>query len=425
MRIWLHLALWLGFGWAAGACLQADDELSCGPGIRDASAVVQGNMPRPAFGQQVHSAGYGVCLTRLTDHVAHANAQAVHVGAGHQAFNADETLLMLRDGHVVRADDGAAVARLPQADGVWLWSSVTPQVAHAVRGHQLLAYDLVRAEARTLRDFAGSYARLLAETALGEPSTEGAQLMLGAQLDQAAGAAKVMLRVSLADGQVLSATPVEPDEVGRFLSPRWLQVLPDGRGFLAGWPRANAGQRFAGVELFDEAGRFVRQVDAQDSGGAVARDATGAQWFVHVLSDAASGHRLVKTPLTTASGALSFAAPQPLLWLNLAHSAQVSCLSWGHDHCVMAINAEDESVPLDGEIVRVSLASRPEAPVVERLVKHHSAPEGVFVHSLERCPLAPAVVLPHPTLDRSGGRVLFASNWGEHCFAELYMLRLF
>lgn len=428
-----RVAKTFGLGWlcawalSCGANAPGESQECALGGLRTTQPVAPVVAERPALQTLMTTPAYGVCMSRVSDHIAHDDPAAVHLGARHQAFNADESTVMLRSRQVMRLSDSAFVGQLPQADSVWVWSPTQATKAYAFTGTQLQAYDYASASLAVIRDFAGPYERLLAETSLGEVSRGGRRLVVAAHVAAASGGGKVLLQIDPRSGEVVSATPIAADNVQRHISPRWLQALPLGQGFLAGWPRAGVGERFAGVELFNDNGEFVRQIDAADEGGDVALDPEGAQWFVHLAlghGKDARLHHLVKTPLTSALGAFDGGASQALLALPVAHHAQISCTAWGQDSCVVAINQADATQPLDGEIVRVFLHSQPHDPQVQRLVQHQSVPQGVFQHSLQDCPLPPAVVLPQPSLDRAGRRVLFSSNWGPHCFAELYMLRL-
>ena len=396
------------------------------PSANECVAAAQGDgLARPPLQVPIATADPSACIKRVTDHVGHDNPVTVHTGSRHQALNADESLALLRSGHVMRLADSAFVAQLPAADSLWLWSPQKPAVAYAFVGKELRSYDMVAKNHAVIVNFSGIYERLLSETQLADPSSDGSKLVLGVQLLGVAGGGKSILQVNLENGSIISSTSIQPDEVGRYLSPRWVQMLPQGKGFLVAWPRTGL-SRQAGIELHDAQGIFVRQVDSEGIAGDVAVTPDGTQWFVYTAPDPSGpgGQVIVKSSLTDAQGRPSSVSSQSLVRLDVSLQAQITCLARGQSFCVVATSKAPADIPHAGEIFRLHLDSRLSAPRLEPLLKHHSAPSGVYRHSEADCPLAPAVVLPHPSLDRSGHHVLFASNWGDHCFAELYMLRL-
>jgi hypothetical protein len=398
-------------------------------GCASPAADCAGEFSRPAPGlagerpalRERGADGDSACVMRLSDHQAHDEPLAVHVGSRHQAWNADQSAILLRRGQVLRVSDSAIIGQMPPADSIWVWSPRDRARAYAAMGIRVVAYDFQR---ETLTDVVRleGHARILAETQLGEPSDDERTFVVVAEgLD----GGKQILQLDLTSGRVRAVTDIPRDDVGRALAPRWVGALPAGHGFLVGWPARVPRQVVHGVERFDGNGRSLRRLTDDTVPGDIAVDADGAPWFVHV-----SHNEIRKTPLDRPEE-----PPVTVLALPVASQAQLSCLARGKNFCVLATTA-DPAVPgalpgavtggpPPGEVVQVVLTGTADGEAAwRRLVAHASDPMGIYRHADTVCPLPPSAVLPSPSLDRRGTHVLFASNWGDHCFAEAYVIEL-
>ncbi|MCG5054264.1 MAG: hypothetical protein KA712_14970 [Myxococcales bacterium] len=409
------------------ACGDDGADARCGAGL--ASAVPVGedaDAGRPPLQVLAQDPTFGACGVRVSDHIGHQNPIAVHHGSRHQAFNADGSLVMLRSGQLLRLRDSVIVSTLPAADSAWLWSPDEPDEAFALRGAQLVVHDARQNATRVVLSLPAPYQGWVPETAtFGVDRTTHETLLVAVRDD----GGKVLLRVDTARGALVPVLDVPRDELQAIPAPRWVSLLPGAQGSLVAWPREGEGARFAGVELFDREGRFLRQVTKDRPAGDVAEDGAGSLWFVYALAPhqgPVTHHHLVKTRLGSVRGVVGNGETLPLLTLDLERQVEVSCLAHGQDFCVFSTSADEgaSAAPLAGELIKVDLGSTPDAPLFARLAQHRSRPAAVFAQPSSACPLSPTTVLPHPSLDRSGTRLLFGSNWGNNCFAELYMLQL-
>ncbi|MDX2020279.1 MAG: hypothetical protein SF187_08555 [Deltaproteobacteria bacterium] len=383
-----------------------------------ATAVVSGGgMERPPLGAPTTEPAFGPCVERVSDHIGHHDNTAVHVGARAQAFNADGTVVLLRNGQVLRLSDKVLVGQFPSADSAWVWSPENANVAYAILGNAVVAFDYV-AQAQTVVQRFARYQRLLSESGLSLPSRQN-QWALGGELPQTneAPAVKELFLWNANTQATTSAVVVSPDVVGRVFSPRWMQAVPSGEGLVVAW--APGDQPFSGIELYDQQGARVRQLMSQTPVCDVALDARLKSWLVCVepAGNAAPAFTIAKHALSVAP-----APAEPLLGVAIDHAVELSCAAHGTDTCVMGVTGGNSETPFAGEVTAFSLNGRVDAPAVWRLAHHNSALAAITSQSVVNCPIEPSAVMPHATLDRTAQRVLFGSNWATNCFAELYLI---
>jgi hypothetical protein len=373
---------------------------------------------RPALGTQTTDPLFGPCVQRVSDHVGHANNMAVHAGARAQAFNADGSVVLLRSGQVLRLADKALVGQFPIVDSGWVWSDTDAQVAYAIRGNALVRYNFVAATESVVQRFA-RYVRLLGESGLALPSRQK-HWALGGELPQT-GEDAAGKELFVWDENTQATTPavvIPPDAVGRVLSPRWLQAVPSGGGWVVAW---GPGTRpFSGVELYNEQGRRQRQILAETPVCDVALDATMTSWLV--CAQAAEKQGAFEFAISKHALGATVSPPVVLLSMSMEHAVEISCAAHGTDTCVMGVTGGHPQTPFAGEVTAFSLQSSLTHTAVWRLAHHFSASSAVTSQTAVACPIEPSAVMPHATLDRTARRVLFGSNWATHCFAELYMI---
>jgi len=145
-------------------------------------------------------------------------------------------------------------------------------------------------------------------------------------------------------------------------------------------------------------------------------DSHGIERLVTVRASAEGRAELWEQPLTGTAGArllLAFGRFQPVV---------VSCKASHSDWCVVSTGDAEDGAVLANEVLLVSLTSSEAAPELRRVAHHRSRPAFVTEQSREACPIAPDAVRAEASSNDDGSRVFFSSNWGEHCFGELYLV---
>jgi hypothetical protein len=90
--------------------------------------------------------------------------------------------------------------------------------------------------------------------------------------------------------------------------------------------------------------------------------------------------------------------------------------------CVVANMREDEN--LTGALFLLRFSETSNVPVVTHLLNHKSRLHAITGHSVEACATTPTAAWPRPDLSADGRTLLFSSNWGDNCFAELYAVHI-
>jgi hypothetical protein len=381
---------------------------SCGSAPAADAVVRAADDPRPELRALFHEQPFGSCLLRVSDHVAHAHAEVVHSGPRQQAFNADGSLVLLRSRQVMSSGDSSIFTEVPAAETAWVWHPQNPMWLYALRGTALLRFDLASGAEQLVREFA-EYRSLVTSFGLPEPARPEAEMALVGMT--ATGGCQV-LSVAAETGSTKAIVNCQEDSVGRGRVPRWAALTPNADAMVVDWGESGS-DRYRGVELFDEGGGFKRQLASNVAAADVALDGDDTAWLVYTRYGEQSGIDAVS--LDRASEAVQ------LLALQAHQNATISCRALGTSSCVVSTHGTDPSGPhpLDEEVFRLALSSRSAAPEVDRLAHHRSRPE--FVSSTAaNCTVAEQAVLPRASQSRDGRQVLFGSNWGQHCYGELY-----
>ncbi len=381
----------------------------CGSPVASPDAMIPEVVrPRPARGFLHEDPALGGCLSRVSDHEALGD-EAAQAAPGRQAFDPSGTRVLLASGAVLDTERFAPVAELPHAPGVW--APDAPGTAYFVDASSLVAFDVDSGSQHEVASFP-EYSKLDTSAGLRNPSAHGRSIALvGAR------AADGVYEIFVWDfaKREKSAVVVGPvDAVLRATAPRWAAVSPSGRWVVVGWPDAGSAYEH-GVEVYAADMSFHAHRSDSTLAADLAMDDDGVEWLVDVRSGG-SGLSLVKS-------ALDDGRTTSLLALDWFENARIACRAVHTDACAVSTQGDlgGSWHPFQDEIFTVALGSRADAPVVERLLHHESAPEFVAAQPEESCGLSPEAVLPNPVLARDGRQVLFTSNWNAHCFGELYL----
>lgn len=404
----------------------------CGTPLTDAQrSVDEPDRERPPSRLTHQDPALGACMERATDADALGVLDPAHASERRQPFNADLSRVLLRTGHVLDAESFRVLARAPSEtdDGTvhgWRWSDGDPTELFGTRGNELVRFDIDSGEISLAARF-DEYVALDHEASAGDPAG-GALALVGVRPSDGA---REIFRFEL-NGKRKSAPLVAPlDTVNRPQRPAWTALSPSARWLLIAW-HDGGDERFRGVEAFDENLRYAGHVSSGRGSGDVARAADGSEWYVDFSIEAhssQSGPDVRKYRLPNgfdAARAGDADAVVGLLSVDWFHDLRVSCRADRSDWCVLSTNGDNASgwQPFEDEVFRLHLDSTVEAPVVERLAHHRSAPAFIGSHSVEQCPLSPDAAEPRAVASRNGATVLFASNWERHCTAELYAIHL-
>lgn len=374
--------------------------------------VAEAALPRPELGVRALDPALGGCVTRVTDHLHVGQREASHRGSSRQAWNADASLLVMRDGRIVDAHSFETRAMLPDRAG-FIWSVAEPNTLFAVRDNFMDRIDVSTGQADAVA--VDLLTRIDARVAFHDLADDGRTTTLAGP-DRSGGYTLLVYDVKAG---VLGSLPAPLDAVGQPLVPHWVRVTPSGRYVVVAWP-SRGEARFEGVESFDRRFRYLGKVTTGFGHGDLVRDRAGAEWYVDFAPEARHGAAYVVKHRVAPAGAESV----PLLRIAWSNSVFISCRARGVSFCALSFYASEQGAhhPLKDEVALLALDSRPERPNIERLAHHRSDPAAVAHHAAAACPLGTSATLPELSLEPRGGKIVFTSNWEGHCFAESYVV---
>ncbi|MGE0454786.1 MAG: hypothetical protein AB7O37_10230 [Vicinamibacteria bacterium] len=357
----------------------------------------------PVAGAAYRDPAFGSRIVRVSDALDAWNAAdegtltaIVHEYATMRPFNSDASrLLLIHQSYFALYDGSGRFLRdLPpgefHARSEPRWSRSDPDLLYYVNGNRLKSYDVASATARVVAEF-NEYAEVSGH---GESdlSADGRHLVL-------AGDGRYVFVAELrADGSA-SRGPVL-DTGGRGFDQ--LQVTPD-NNVLIGWYE-RGGSRYQGVELFDGALRFSRQVARATGHMDVRRDLDGQE--VLLIANAADPAPICDNGVVKVR--LADGQESCLVRFDWRLALHVSAPEAGDFFFVSTHDAADPS-PGEGwraftnEILQVAL----DGSEVRRLAHHRSRPSNAYWWT------------PRVSASADGRRLVFSSNYGLPATAGL------
>src|SRR5262249_23312452 len=137
-----------GLGWmiitilvCAGARFPSTaNAANCQPTITDPSLVIpQPNTPKPALGVQVVDPTYGTCYKRISDAGVLGYDHPVPTYSQLQAWNADQSKIMLVSGDILNAD---YTWYKKVGVGNFRWSPIYPNIGYYSTGNEFVQIDI-------------------------------------------------------------------------------------------------------------------------------------------------------------------------------------------------------------------------------------------------------------------------------------------
>jgi hypothetical protein len=380
------------------------DFLSAGPYRSDQAVAGTPTIAPPALGASFTDPVFGTRvwrLTRVPEPGAGSAPGIVPEYSKAQAFNADQTRLLLRDTDGATLLYDARTPRLlgrlpiPEGDVEPRWSPRDPDRLTYLLGDSVYAYSLRKHVSRRLARF-----RALGPLSSGaeqEPSADGRYFAVHGPITERGGryVSTRAFVVDLRRGRRGPIRTLHPPTPGDFLD--YVAITPDGDGVMVMWARH-------GADLYTRSWRHVRRLTDWDEHADFCREGL-------VIAHYRPGPNDETVELVPLDG-----SPRRLLWrapvFNLA--LHVSCRNTRLPGWVFLSSYWDGAgqrpgpTPLENEVFALSTASTPERPVLRRLA-HTEMTERLDYFDE-----------PHATVRQDGRIVLFASNFGRHPEAEGY-----
>ncbi len=381
-------------------------------GLRsDHDAAPMPNVPKPGVGAAVSDPVFKTTLVRITDAAARDDRGTFPDYSKRQAWNADESLLLLRTGlGNALLFDGASYRFIKALDGVEgedvFWHPTNPDLILYNPDNTLYSYDVRTGQRDKLFTFTGyAFANTGGE---GNLSRDGRYYAIVGKVYNTATqevTPKDLLVLDVESKRIIARQPLPALE-----DFDWVSISPSGNFIVANYADTVAG-RFHGVEVYDRNFRLVWQKGLGLGHSDLALDTRGGEALVFAPYDEDRNVNAVKK-FRLADGGESL-----LLDLSAYFALHISCQNEQRsDWCLVSTYDFEERLtddaatwlPFEDEVFALKLDGSGE---VERIAHHHSRR---FSPAAPDSDNSNYFAEPHATLSRAADRILFGSNWREH-----------
>ncbi|MBI3950263.1 MAG: hypothetical protein HY314_07400 [Acidobacteria bacterium] len=399
--------LFFVFGWSAAMQAQW---------VTNHNPLPQPNIPKPSVGSVFADPVFGTSVVRITDARAIGAAGIVPDYSKRQAWNADETLMLLRtgDGNTLLFDD-ATYQFKKVLDGVGgedvFWHPTNPSLVLYNPDNVFYSYNVqtdVRTQLYAFTDY--TFANTRGE---GNLSRDGRYYAFVGQLyDEVTYEVtfKDLVVFDLMAGQVVSklALPLALEAFD------WVSISPLGNYVVVDYADDVPG-RFHGVEVYDRMMNFLWQKPLGAGHSDLGIDANGDEVLVMDVYDAETNSTFIK------KFRLADGRETTLLDLSALFDLHISCQNEKHrEWCFVSTfdyvdRLTDDSaswLPFEDEVFALKLDGSQQ---VQRIAHHHSRR---YSPTTPDSDTSVYIAEPHATVSRNGDRILFGSNWRENVQLE-------
>lgn len=370
--------------------------------------VFQGMMEKPPAGQSVRDPHFGTVLRRLTYARAEGRAGIVPQYAKRQAWNANDSLLLLfsGDGRTLLYDGRTYdfLREVPEIGGEDVfWHPSSPNLILGAEGPDVYSFDVATSTKTVLRRFAEySWINTRGE---GNLSQDGRWYAFAGQVYDSTVHFRDLVVYDMQNDRV-EAIMTLPQQLADF---DWVSISPSGNYVVVDYATTDTG-RYAGIEIYDRAFNILWQRPLGSGHSDLTVDALGEEALVMGYYD----------PEANVSSVRKYRLRDGTETVLIEHDwslySHISCRNTGRaGWCFVSLydgeaRLEDDSVgwlPFEDEIFAVNLDG---SGAVQRIAHHRSR------RFSPRTPDSDNSVYwaePHATVNAAGTRVLFGSNWRE------------
>ena len=375
------------------------------------------NMAKPAAGVPFIDPVFGTKVMRITNAAAASRPGIVPDYSKRQAWNCDESLLLLRAGDgTALLYDGSSYKFIKPLDEVGgedvFWSPTDPSVILYNPGHELWAFNVETGSQYLVLGFDGyEFASTRGEGNLSRNATSYAAVASTYDAATAEVRHKKLLLVTLSTtGGKLTGTIAASLDLPQTLTDfDWVSVSPGGNYIVVDYATTTTG-RFQGVEVYDRSFTFLWQKPLGYGHSDLGIDANGDEILVMDVYDPDANqtsymkYRLAdgkETELLTVDWSFYD-------HISLRNTDQPGwCLVSTYDGEGRLSDSPAKWLPFEDEIFLVKLDGSGD---VERLAHHHSRR---YSPATPDADTSAYFAEPHATASPKGDRILFGSNWRQ------------
>lgn len=371
---------------------------------------------KPAVGKPAVDPQFKKTVLRISDARKDGHSGVFPEYSKRQAWNADESLLLLRTGDgKALLYDGATYRFMKVLEGVGgedvFWHPTNPKTLLFNPENALYAYDVSKDDRTKLHEFREyTFANTRGE---GNLSRDGRSYAFVGQLyDEATSTVtyKDLVLLDLAAGKVAARLAL-PKDTESF---DWVSVSPSGKYVVVDYAD-DVEKPFHGVEVYDRQFRRLWQKPLGAGHSDLGIDAGGEDVLVMDIYDK-DKNVAAFTKFRLADGKETV-----LLEISSLFDQHISCRNerrteWcfisTFDYVGRLTDDAKGWLPFEDEVFALKLDGSRE---VQRIAHHHSRRFSPKTPDSDR---SVYFAEPHATISRKGDRILFGSNWGEDIAAE-------
>lgn len=372
--------------------------------------VFQGIVPQPAAGVPITDLKFRTSVIRITDARSLNLKGIVPVYSKRQAWNSDESYLLLADNGNgnVRLYNGISyqfIGNLPDVSGEDIfWSPADPDLIYFNPDSVLNTYRISTGQINKLYAFTlYSFANTRGE---GNLSNDGKYYAIAGQhYNYTTGDVTIsdILVFDIQSNAVIKTIPLP----GNLTDFDWVSISPLGNYVVVDYADWENG-RYHGLEVYDRNLNFIWQKPLGPGHSDMGIDAGNQEMIIMEKYDSDADSTFIM------KYRLSDGQETKLLGLSARFDLHISCRNeQRRDWCFISTfdymgRLTDDSLswmPFEDELFALKMDG---SRKVERIAHHHSRR---FSPSTPDADKSVYAAEPHATINRSGDRILFGSNW--------------
>ncbi len=378
--------------------------------VTNHNPVFQANISQPSVGTLFTDPKFGTTVIRLTNARTSGLAGIVPNYSKRQAWNSDESLMMLSDygNGNVRLYNGSTyqfISNLYDVSGEDIfWSPTDPDLIYYNRDSVLYSYQISNNQITQIHAFTQyTFANTRGE---GNMSNDGRYYAIcGQNYNYSTGEVKMsdILVYDLQTDSVISTLAL-PDSLAGF---DWVSISPLGNYVVVDYADEDTG-RFHGVEVYDRNLNFIWQKPVGAGHSDLGIDANNEEILVMDKYDADVDSTFIMKYRLSDGQETKLIGISPLFDLHTSCRNQLRrewCFISTFDYTGRLTDDSLSWLPFEDEVFALKLDG---SRNVQRIAHHHSKRYSPTTPDSDHSVYAAE---PHATISRNGDRILFGSNW--------------
>ncbi|MCL4511192.1 MAG: T9SS type A sorting domain-containing protein [Bacteroidetes bacterium] len=377
--------------------------------VTNHNAMPQPNVPVPSVGVVFTDPSFGTEVARITDARASGAPGIVPQYSKREAWNADESLMLLFTGEgTALLYDGQSYKFKKALDYVGgedvFWHPTNPSIILFSQDSVLYSFNVVTDELKQIHVFKGyTWANTRSE---GNLSRDGRYYAFVGQVYDTVTHFRDIVVYDITSDTLIAKMPL-PQTLEGF---DWVSVSPLGNYVVVDYATTNVG-RYQGVEVYGKNLNFIWQKPIGAGHSDLAVDANGDEVLVMDQYNDVTNSTFIK------KFRLSDGAEISLLEVSWQYDLHISCRNEARPGWCFISTFDGEGrltdssstwLPFEDEVFALKMDGSGD---VQRIAHHHSRRFSPATPDRDN---SMYWAEPHATISRDGGRILFGSNWRQN-----------